>query len=206
MTGSPIAMHFGQKMQSKKELVDSEENMTKCLCPECPTNPEDGLFCVRGLTSKPIEQVRALGCDCALCSIIPWAQAFRMLPLPKQSHFSEIAKSSFRFTDIPLLYISILAFLCKLANLSSQEAISSSKCQLLFWRLKSEVMLAWGFSYLPFSASSVSITSNPLFSPHKGFRKEMATRVLCAVCFWSTWFRGIVLFFFYSGFHHVQSN
>jgi hypothetical protein len=69
MTGSPIAMHFGQKMQSKKELVDSEEDMTKCLCPECPTNPEDGLFCVRGLTSKPIEQVRALGCDCALCSI-----------------------------------------------------------------------------------------------------------------------------------------
>ena len=62
-------MLFKHKTQPKTELVDSEENMKKCLCTECPTNPENGLFCVRGITSKPIESVRALGCSCALCPI-----------------------------------------------------------------------------------------------------------------------------------------
>ena len=57
------------KKQPVKALVDSEENIKKCLCFECPTNPENGLFCVRGITSKPINQVRALGCNCAFCSI-----------------------------------------------------------------------------------------------------------------------------------------
>ncbi len=58
-----------KKIQPKKELVDSEENMAKCLCTECPTNPEEGLYCVRGVTKKRVEEVRALGCSCALCPI-----------------------------------------------------------------------------------------------------------------------------------------
>ena len=57
--------------KKKEQLVDSEDNMSmsKCLCTECLTNPEEGLYCARGVTSKPIEQVRALGCSCAFCSI-----------------------------------------------------------------------------------------------------------------------------------------
>jgi hypothetical protein len=56
--------------RKKKELVDSEENINKYLCTECPTNPEKGLYSVRGVTSKPIEQVRALGCNFAFAPSI----------------------------------------------------------------------------------------------------------------------------------------
>ena len=54
----------------KNQVVpDTKENLEKCLCSECLTNPEEGLYCARGITSKPVDQVRALGCNCALCPV-----------------------------------------------------------------------------------------------------------------------------------------
>ena len=60
-------MFFKRKKQQEKPVPDTKETMNKCLCTRCPTNLETGLYCARGVTSKPVDQVRALGCSCAFC-------------------------------------------------------------------------------------------------------------------------------------------
>ena len=63
-------MFFKRKKQQMKRLTDTEDNVSKCLCTECPTNPDStSLYCARGITEKPLEKVRALGCSCALCPV-----------------------------------------------------------------------------------------------------------------------------------------
>lgn len=49
-------------------VPDVEENTTRCNCPGCPSNPDDGtlLYCGRGLS--PL-RVRTVGCICTSCPI-----------------------------------------------------------------------------------------------------------------------------------------
>ena len=63
-------MFLKHKEQNEKQVPDNNENINKCLCMECPTNPDiTSLYCARGITKKPIDEVRALGCSCAFCHI-----------------------------------------------------------------------------------------------------------------------------------------
>ena len=63
-------MVFRHKKKERKPVPDNEETIKKCLCTECPTNPDQAvLYCARGITKKPLDQVRALGCSCAFCPI-----------------------------------------------------------------------------------------------------------------------------------------
>ena len=63
-------MFFKRKKRENKPVPDTKEAIDKCLCTECPSNPDQTvLYCSRGLTKKPIEQVRALGCSCAFCPV-----------------------------------------------------------------------------------------------------------------------------------------
>ena len=63
-------MFFKRKKQEKKSFPDTEETIEKCLCTECPTNHDQTvLYCARGITKKPIGEVRALGCSCAFCPV-----------------------------------------------------------------------------------------------------------------------------------------
>ena len=65
-----VLMLFKRKKHEKKQVPDTEEIMNKCLCIECPTNPDKAcLYCARGITKKPVDQVRALGCNCAFCPV-----------------------------------------------------------------------------------------------------------------------------------------
>lgn len=63
-------MFFKRKKKERKPVPDNEESVNKCLCTECPTNPDKtAIYCARGITKKPIEKVRTLGCSCAFCPI-----------------------------------------------------------------------------------------------------------------------------------------
>ncbi|MCW4053809.1 MAG: DUF2769 domain-containing protein [Candidatus Bathyarchaeota archaeon] len=63
-------MLFKRKKKEKQTVPDTEATTNKCLCSECPTNPDKtGLYCARGITKSPLEQVRALGCNCAFCPV-----------------------------------------------------------------------------------------------------------------------------------------
>jgi hypothetical protein len=56
--------------KQKKPVPDTEETRNKCHCTECLTNPDGTVsYCARGITKKPIDQVRALGCNCVFCPI-----------------------------------------------------------------------------------------------------------------------------------------
>ncbi len=59
-----------KKQEKKASAGAKEETMDKCLCTECPTNPDLAtVYCERGITSKTPENVRALGCSCAFCPV-----------------------------------------------------------------------------------------------------------------------------------------
>jgi hypothetical protein len=63
-------MLFKKKKRQREKVADVKENAEKCQCNDCPTNPDQTLlYCARGITSKPQEQVRALGCSCPLCHV-----------------------------------------------------------------------------------------------------------------------------------------
>ncbi len=52
------------------KVPDTEENMAKCICGECPSKPQDDLdfYCARG---KSLGSVRRRGCACGDCPLWP---------------------------------------------------------------------------------------------------------------------------------------
>ena len=48
------------------QVPDTPENVARCICPECPSFPGEGiLYCARGRSEKP---VRERGCICPDCT------------------------------------------------------------------------------------------------------------------------------------------
>jgi hypothetical protein len=52
------------------KVPDTEENMAKCLCRECPSKPKDDMdfYCAKG---KSPDSVRRRGCACGDCPLWP---------------------------------------------------------------------------------------------------------------------------------------
>jgi hypothetical protein len=52
------------------KVPDTEENMAKCICEECPSKPSDemGFYCAKG---KSPQHVRRRGCACGDCPVYP---------------------------------------------------------------------------------------------------------------------------------------
>ncbi len=51
-------------------VIDNEENLKLCLCPDCPTYQSSNLtgilFCAKG---KAKEKVKSVSCNCPTCSV-----------------------------------------------------------------------------------------------------------------------------------------
>lgn len=46
-------------------VLDTPQNVERCLCPDCPSFPGEGtIYCARGRSAKP---VRERGCVCGDC-------------------------------------------------------------------------------------------------------------------------------------------
>lgn len=51
------------------EIPDTAENLQACLCPGCPSKPDDGeggLYCGRGLSAV---RTQTTGCRCTDCAV-----------------------------------------------------------------------------------------------------------------------------------------
>jgi Protein of unknown function (DUF2769) len=48
------------------KVADTQENMAKCICGDCPSKPQDdlALYCAKGKSSQ---SVRRRGCVCGDC-------------------------------------------------------------------------------------------------------------------------------------------
>jgi hypothetical protein len=52
------------------KVPDTNENLAKCICGDCPSKPEDSmaLYCAKG---KSTARVKARGCVCPDCPLTP---------------------------------------------------------------------------------------------------------------------------------------
>jgi len=51
------------------DVPDKQENLDRCNCPGCPSDPDDGqagLYCARGVSEV---RVQTVGCICTSCPI-----------------------------------------------------------------------------------------------------------------------------------------